>query len=710
MMCVCMPYQIGCDIGGTFTDIAVLDDNGSLWTDKADTTPGNLVDGVERAVENVANRMDMTPSALLSNADRFINGTTIVTNNIIELNGAKTGLLTTKGFKDTLRIARSPRGESRDHHQQDNVPDIVDSDRIKEIPERSDFDGEAVVSLDKSAVEAAVDDLVEDHGVDSIAVCYLWSFRNPEHECQTVEIIEDKYPDLYVSASHELLPVIREYERMTTTTLNAYTGPDVSEYLDELESELADLGLDPSVISVMQSAGGSTTKTAAQREPIRLIDSGPVGGVIGTQSVAEQLGHENVIAADMGGTSFECSVVEDGSFTISQRTEIREFLTGLTKIDTNTIGAGGGSIARLDSRRVPKVGPESAGADPGPACYGQGGTDPTLTDAMLVLGFLDADSFLGGRRQLDEAAAEDALRETVAEPLGYNVEEAAAAVYEVAINSMSNAVRSVTVEEGNDPTEFPIMAYGGALPMFVPDICASLGIEEAIVPRGAPVFSAYGLLQTNDVRTLSETLYWDPGEPIDQINDTLDRLTTEVTERLEATGFDEDTVSIEREGLFKFEGQLFDFPVTLPDDAIDEAYLDQLSEDFPDMYEKEYGPGTAWVDTPVVLRAVRVTGTGHTEKYAMTERESTNKNPSGESREVYLPMQHSYGDVTAYDGATLQPGQSIEGPALIEEDITTVFVPGEQSMSIDNYGNYVISIESTDRTRTLQPASPEGGD
>jgi N-methylhydantoinase A len=705
-----MPYQVGCDIGGTFTDIAVLDDDGSLWTDKAGTTPDNLVNGVEQAVENVADQMDMTPSALLSDADRFINGTTIVTNNIIELKGAKTGLLTTKGFKDTLKIARSPRSESRDHHQQHNVPDIVEPDRIKEIPERSDFDGEAVVSLDETAVEEAVDDLVEEQGIDSIAVCYLWSFRNPEHERRTVEIIESKYPDLYVSASHEILPVIREYERMTTTTLNAYTGPDVSEYLDELESELADLGLDPSVISVMQSAGGSTTKAAAQMEPIRLIDSGPVGGVIGTQSVAEQLGYENVIAADMGGTSFECSVVEDGSFTISQRTEIREFLTGLTKIDTNTIGAGGGSIARLDSRGVPKVGPESAGADPGPACYGQGGSDPTLTDAMLGLGFLNPDSFLGGRRQLNAPAAEDALREAVAEPLGYSVEEAAAAVYEVAINSMSNAVRGVTVEEGNDPTEFPIMAYGGALPMFVPDICASLGIEEAIVPRGAPVFSAYGLLQTDDVRTLSETLYWDPGEPVDQINDTLDRITAKVTERLEATGFDEDSISIDREGLFKFEGQLFDFPVTLPDGTIDEAYLDQLSEDFPEMYEEEYGPGTAWVDTPVVLRAVRVTGTGHTEKYTMTERDSTDENPSRESREVFLPMQHEYADVEVYDGTTLQPGQSIEGPSLIEENITTVFIPRKQSMSIDSYGNYTINIESTDRTRTLQPASAKGGD
>ncbi len=704
-----MSYQIGCDIGGTFTDIAVLDGSGQLWTDKADTTPGHLVDGVEQAVTNVAEQMETTPTALLSDTDRFVNGTTIVTNNIIELSGAKTGLLTTKGFEDTLRIARSPRGESRDHLKQHNVPDIVDTDRIEGIPERSDFEGEAVVSLNETAVREAVEELVETQGVEAIAVCYLWSFRNPEHEQRTAEIIEEMYPELYVSVSHELLPVIREYERMTTTTLNAYTGPDVAAYLDELEGQLAELGLDPSVISIMQSSGGSTTKGEARDEPIRLIDSGPVGGVIGAQAVADQLDEPNVIAADMGGTSFECSVIEDGDYTLSQRTEIREFLTGLTKIDTNTIGAGGGSIARLDSRGVPKVGPDSAGAEPGPACYGQGGTNPTLTDAMLVLGFLDPDSFLGGRRELDRTAARETLRETVAEPLGYSVEEAAAAVYEVAINSMSNAVRSVTVEEGNDPSAFPVMAYGGALPMFVSDICATLGIERAIVPGGAPVFSAYGLLQTDDVRTRSETLYWDPGDPVADINESLDRLTAEVTERLTATGFEADDISIEREGLFKFEGQLFDFPVTLPEDSVDEAYLDRLETEFPEMYESEYGPGTAWVDTPVVLRAVRVTGTGHTKKYSLTEQEPEETEQQTATREVYLPMQHEHAEVTVYDGQQLQPSRSIKGPALVEEEITTVFVPANQTMSVDTHGNYVIDIESEHRTRTLR-ATAERGD
>jgi N-methylhydantoinase A len=704
-----MPYQIGCDIGGTFTDIAVLDDDGELWTDKADTTPDHLVAGVRRAVENVSDQIGVSPTELLSDTERFINGTTIVTNNIVELDGAKTGLLTTKGFGDTLRIARSPRNDQRDHQQQHNVPELVSKDCVKEIPERSDYEGEAVVSLDEAAVRTAVEDLVENRGVEGIAVCYLWSFRNPEHEERTAEIIREMYPDLYVSVSNEVLPVIREYERMTTTTLNAYTGPDVSDYLEAFERELSELGLDPAVISIMQSAGGSTTKSEAQREPIRLIDSGPVGGVIGTQSVADQTDRENVIAADMGGTSFECSVIEDGEYSISQRTEIREFLTGLTKIDTTTIGAGGGSIARLDSRGVPKVGPNSAGADPGPACYGQGGTNPTLTDAMLVLGFLSPDSFLGGRRDLDVSAAEDTLRATVADPLGYTLEEAAAAVYEVAINSMSNAVRGVTVEEGNDPQEFPIMAYGGALPMFVADICATLGIEKAIIPRGAPVFSAYGLLQTDDVRTLSETLYWDPGDPVDDINTTLDRLTKEITDRLTSKRFDDEDISIRREGLFKFEGQLFDFPVTLPDGPIDESYLEQLEADFPEMYEGEYGSGTAWVDAPVVLRAVRVTGTGHTDKFAIGGRETGTSTPTGESREVYLPVEGEYGTVTVYDGAELHSGHSVEGPALLEEDITTVFIPSEQTMSVDTHGNYVIDAKTSDHERA-GIVEAEGGD
>jgi N-methylhydantoinase A len=689
-----MPYRIGCDIGGTFTDIIVLDENGVEWQHKTDTVPENLVEGVRNAVLGVADEVGIPPGELLADTERFVNGTTIVTNDIVELDGANVGLLTTAGFRDTLRIARSPRGPERDPIEQVNVPDIVSRNCIRGIPERVDYEGNVVVELDEEAVEEAARDLVENEGVEAIATCYLWSFQNPDHEVRTKELIEDLYPDLYVTASADVYPKVQEYERMVATALNAYTAPDVAEYVDEMERELGEMGLDTSVISLMQAAGGSTTPAEAKETPIQLTDSGPVGGVIGSRELGRQLDVENVIAADMGGTSFECSIIEDDELPITEQMEVvREIQTGIMKVDTHTIGAGGGSIAWVDERGAPQIGPMSVGADPGPACYGQGGTDPTLTDAALVLGLISPNAFLGGRRQLDVEAAESALRENVAEPLGRSVEDAAAAIYSIAINSMSNAVRSVTVQEGRDPTGFTMFSYGGALPMFAADICSTLGIDEIVIPNTASIFSAYGLLQADDMRTYSESLFWNPGEPVDRVNEALEETETRIRDRLTAAGFEEDEIEIERQGRFKFKGQLFDYPVTLPDGDLTEADMEDIQSRFPDLYEEEYGPGTAWVESPIVLRGVRVTGTSTVSKRSLKEQELTGGEspPPSRSREVYLPFERDRREVDVYDPGAVPPGSSVVGPAIIEEDTTTVFVPDGFEMSVDRYYNYALS-------------------
>ncbi len=690
-------YRIGCDIGGTFTDIVVMNSSGELWAAKADSTPGQLVDGVVQAIENVAGEIGTDPETLLEQTERFVNGTTVVTNAIIERSGARTGLLTTKGFEDTLRIARSPVGDERDQNKQRNVPDIVDREDIRAIPERTDYKGAEVVDLDETAVREAVQELVEEEGVETVAVCFLWSFKNADHEQRAREIIAEEYPEVYVTLSHEIYPKIREYERMVTSVLNSYAAPDVSSYLDELQAELVDRGLDESRIAVMQGAGGSTTPQQARDEPIQLIDSGPAGGVIGADMLGDQLGRTNVIAADMGGTSFDCSLIENGEYTLAERSEVlRQVLTGLTKVDITTIGAGGGSIASVDERGIPQVGPESAGADPGPVAFGRGGEYPTLTDIAVVLGLISPAAFQSGSIELDEAAAARAVRTHIAEPMDLSITEAAAATYDIAVATMSDAIRSITVEKGRNPDKFTLFGYGGALPIFAMDVCAPLGIEEVVIPRTAPVFSGYGLLQCDDVRTYSRSLFWSPGESVDPVNEAVQEMTDQARTDLAAAGYDETDIHIRREARFKFQGQLYDKPVALPDGEITAADLEDIRERFPDMYEAEYGAGTAW-ETPVVTQSLRVIGTGTTEQRRRDPADHESHTPTAVgSRELFLPVTREQTSVDVFDPDTLTPGAALDGPAVVEGPNMTMFVPDGCDLAVDRYGHYRLHQRDTE--------------
>ncbi|MBA3842294.1 MAG: hydantoinase/oxoprolinase family protein, partial [Actinobacteria bacterium] len=390
-------FQIGCDIGGTFTDVAVVSDEGLVFTDKADTTPGDLSGGMLTALASVAAQVGLSLDELLRATTRFVNGTTIVTNSIATLTGARVGLVTTRGHGDILRIARSPRNEHRDHHRQLNIPQIVPRERIVEVDERIDKKGTPVVALQEGDARRAVEALVVQGGVESIAISLLWSFTNPAHEELLARIVEEEHPGIFVSVGSRLHPVMREYERTMTTVLNAFTGLRVAAYTETIERELLRRGL-PVPISFMQGFGGTLSAAEARTKPIALVDSGPAGGVVGAARLGAQIGVRDVIAADMGGTSFDVSVLPAGEITVTQRVMLGEqFLTGLSKIDVHPVGAGGGSLGWTDVRGAPRVGPQSAGASPGPAAYGQGGKLPTVTDAALVLGAIDQESFLGGR-------------------------------------------------------------------------------------------------------------------------------------------------------------------------------------------------------------------------------------------------------------------------------------------------------------------------
>jgi N-methylhydantoinase A len=693
-------YQIGCDIGGTFTDVTAVDSRGNVYSDKSDTTPHDLSLGLIAALENLAQRIGSPLDQVLPHTTRFVNGTTAVTNSIAELKGARVGLVTTQGFGDNLLIARSARSADRDHHRQLNIPQIVPRERVVEVNERVDRKGAVVVPLSDADARAAVRRLV-DMDVEAIAISLLWSFANPGHEEQLAAAAAQEAPGLFISVSSRLHPMIREYERTMTTVLNAFTGIRVAEYTGRIERELADRGL-RIPIGFMQGFGGTLTADEARERPITLVDSGPAGGVIGAQALATRLGIKNVVTADMGGTSFDVSVLQGNKPLVTQRVMLRDqFLTALPKIDVLPIGAGGGSIAWVDARGIPQVGPRSAGAEPGPVCYGKGGVVPTVTDASAVLGLLAPQAFLGGRRELALEPAREAMEREIGKPLDVDAVHAAAAVYRMVTANMSNAVRTVTVERGHDPRTFSMVAYGGALGIFAADIAREVGIRQVIIPADAAVFSATGLLNSDDVRTRSRSAMW-VGGGSETIAQALCDLDDELTATLRAAGYPDDAIDVAWEGEFKYAGQQWELPVPLPRDrGLSESDLTEAQTRYSVLYEDEYGSGSAWVGSPVLLVAVRVTATGRVaalepspaEPVPPSERRLT---PTG-SRRIFLPLLAEETDVAVYDTQIARAGNEIDGPAILEHPLTTLQIPPGWNARIDEWGNFIL----TDHTAAL---------
>jgi N-methylhydantoinase A len=692
-------FQIGCDIGGTFTDVAAVASDGQTYTDKADTTPDNLASGLLRALDNLAGQIGAPLPEILAATTRFVNGTTVVTNSVAELRGATVGLITTQGFGDNLLIARSARNAHRDHHKQLNVPQIVARDHVVEVVERVDRKGRAVVPLTEAEARRAIGTLV-DAGVDSIAVSLLWSFLNPAHEELIASIAEAEHPGLFLSVSSRLHPVIREYERTMTTVLNSFTGIRVAEYTSRIEQELGSRGLRVPV-AFMQGFGGTISAGEARERPITLIDSGPAGGVIGARALASRLDLSDIVTADMGGTSFDVSVLQNATPLVTQRVMLGDrFLTALSKIDVMPIGTGGGSIAWLDARGVPQVGPHSAGAEPGPICYGKGGTKPTVTDAVAALGLLDPGHFLNGSRALDVASAQEVLAREVGKPLNLDAVQAAAAVYRMVVADMSNAVRTVTVERGHDPRRFTMVAFGGALGTFAADIARSVGIRRVVMPADAAVFSARGLLASDDVRTRARSAMWqggDAGKVIASLRELEDELVTSLRE----AGYPDERIDVEWQGAFKFAGQQWELRVPIPRrDDLSEDHLTALQEEFPARYEAEYGAGTAWVGSPVVLMSVRVTATGRVETVDPVPREpepGVPARPSG-CRRIHLPRGggKTQEDVDVYDALSLPVGAEVAGPAVFEHPLTTIQLPAGWHLQMDGWGNYLLTDSQED--------------
>lgn len=684
---------IGVDVGGTHTD-AVVVRGGSVRRAKSLTTLEDFSRGVVDAVRILAEDLGLSTDQLLSETEAFVNATTIVTNAITELRGASVGFLVTHGFRDVFRLTGGPRKNAYDDQNQTNVAELIMRDAVREIRERVDYRGEVLVPLVEDDVRTAARFLLEELAVEAIAVGFLWSFKNPTNELRARELIRELSAEVDISLSHEIYPVIREHERWNTALLNAFVQRDATRYLDRVESELRGRGLRGRLV-FFQGLGGTITSADARRYPLFLLGSGPVGGVMASNALAQELGLANVMCGDMGGTSFDAALIETGHIRIEKRRSLGQIDTGLNMVDVVSIGAGGGSIAWIDNRGVPQVGPRSAGADPGPACYGRGGAEPTVTDAMVVLGFIDPDDYLGGRFTLRADAARTAVA-TIADQLHWSLDEAASGIHDLVVANMANALREVSVEKGRDPRSFTMIAYGGTLPLFAAQIARALEIPQVIVPQNSAAFSAYGLLTADYVRRYERTVEWPTnatGAKLHAVNAVARELVATALRELTAQGFSEKDITLVRSGDFRFAGQVWELAMPVPDRDLTPADADRFAEEFPTIYEQNYGSGTAWKDTAVVLLNYSVTAVGRQTKPRWPRVPSIASEDASAAlrgaREVCVPNQGVV-KMPIYDDLALQPGNAIDGPAIINAHDTTLYLPLGARVRRDRLMNYVL--------------------
>jgi N-methylhydantoinase A len=684
---------IGVDVGGTHTDVAVVYD-GRVERGKALTTYDDFSRGVLEAVEVAAEKYGLGMGDLLASTQLFINGTTVVTNAITQLRGSRVGVLITAGFRDAFRLAGGPRTTEIDDHLQRNVPDLVDRRAIVEIEERVDWSGTILVPLDREQVQAQTRHLVEDIGIDALAVCFLWSHANGDHEVAAEEAIHELYPDLFVTLSHRVFPVEGETRRWTTTVLNSFVQDRAEVYLTSLNTKLRDAGLKGG-LAFFQGLGGGISLEKARTYPLGLLGSGPAGGALGANELAKRMGHRRVLLGDMGGTSFDTGIIVDNEIHIEKNLELGPFMTGVNIVDVVSVGAGGGSIGWVSERGVPQVGPHSAGSTPGPAAMGTGGEEPTVTDAMVTLGFIDPGNYLGGRVELKPELARTALDKVFGERYGWSTEESAAAMHDLVVVNMANAVREVSVGKGHDPREFLFLAYGGTLPLFASQIAERLGISTIVIPRNNSVFCALGLLSSDYMMRNDQGVGWDLSKPegVGRVNEIADQMVKDAVAQMESEGFARDDITVQRTADLRFHGQAYELTLPMPDRVLVEHDAGAIFDEFLSHYERTYGEGTAWKGVPASLinYSVTVVGRGQRPTLNGSGSNGAGKAPVREEREVFLPAERRHERIPVIDDASFGVGTSVAGPAIIDEGDTTVYVPLGTTAARDEYGNYVLT-------------------
>ena len=688
-------YRAGVDIGGTFTDLIVFNDATSSFTvGKTLTTPHDPSQAIETVLVEALERDKVAASAVL----QLIHGTTLVTNAIIERKGARTALLATQGFRDSIEIRRENRYELYDLMLE--MPESLVPRYLRfNVPQRMLTDGTTLQELDVAFVGQLTRELVA-NGIEAIAIAFLNSFANPTAEREARAIVQRIAPAMRVSISSEVVPEIREFERTSTTIANVYVQSRVESYLIELQTRLARIGIKGNLL-MMLSSGGIVTLDTAIRFPIRLLESGPAAGALAAASFGAVCGYSDLLSFDMGGTTAKFCVIDRGQPLIAHEYEVDRryrFKKGsglpikVPVIEMIEIGAGGGSIARIDPLGLLKVGPESAGAEPGPACYGLGGTEPTVTDADLVLGYLDPAYFLGGRIKLDLAAARLAIKVRVADRLGIPVEAAAWGIHQIVNESMANAARIHTLERGKDPHRFPLFAFGGAGPVHGYRIAKALGSPVVIVPFGAGVISAVGFLTAplafDFVRSWPgriDSLDWQ------KANMLLAEMEAEGQALLEASDVQTGQISHRREADIRYVGQGHEVRVPLPDGQLDSRSISTITTSFEEVYSRLYERLSPSV--PIEIISWRIISSGPKPEVRLevphTESKTAQAALKGR-REAYFPELGGYSTIPVYDRYRLFPGENFSGPAIVEERESTIIVGPDRRFRIDEQWNLII--------------------
>ena len=692
-------YIIGIDIGGTFTDAFAASESGRVAATKTPSTPPDFSQGFLSALDELADLLGVSKRELLADTHYIVHGTTSTLNALVTGDVATVGFLTTRGHAGSIaimnlegRYAGLGLDQVQDMVLTNKPKPLVPPQLIRELDERIDHKGAEVVALDEAGTRTAIRELVA-AGAQAIAVSLLWSFRNDAHERRVGQLITEEAPDLYVALSCDVSPRIREYARSATTIMNTQVGPPLRDYLRPLEAELRERGFAGSLL-VMQGSGGCVDSSDAPSRAITTIGSVLTGGVVGCTRMAEALGHRNVISTDMGGTTFLAGLVVDGEPVATTSTVLNQYQLNVPMVDVHTIGAGGGAIAWIDAGRNLRVGPRSAGARPGPACYGEGGTEPTVSDVDLLLGIINPDNFLGGRKKLSKDLAAEAVRTHLAEPLGLSVDDAAAAVYAIQNAQTADLVRKVVVTSGQDPRDFVLYAFGGAGPMHCASYAADLEVAEVVVPLGATaaVFSAYGLAASDIVLTAELSSPSNFPAPVEEFNAAFAHLRSELEDRLAAQKLHFAEVGYRNEADMRYTLQLAEVATPVPTEPVDVAGLQGIGNGFGELYERLYGKGSGFAEAGLQLITYRTQAVGVLPirpLLAEINPGAGDPKPAG-TRRVFLDARRGWQDADIYDYRDLAAGHELKGPAVVEAPTTTVALPEGRIGRVDRLGNLVI--------------------
>ncbi|MBQ73498.1 MAG: 5-oxoprolinase [Gammaproteobacteria bacterium] len=691
-----MTLKIGIDVGGTFTDFLVTRKGEDPGIYKVLSTPEDPSLGVIAGLEEIARNRSLSLTELAAAIETIVHGTTVTTNAALTMNGAKTGLLTTRGVRDALEMRRGIR-EERYNNRFTNVPPLVARHLRAPIAGRLDYRGEEIDPLNTSDISEAIR-LFREESVTAVAICFMNSFANAQHEKRAEEIVRSEMPDAYVTRSSDLLPSIRFYDRVSTTVLNSYVGPKLGSYLDNLTRRLGEIGFG-GLLLIMQSNGGVVSPETARDHAALTLLSGPAAGPGAGLEYARIHDRDSCITVDMGGTSFDAALVRNGTPLVVTDGEINRYRLALPMLGIHTIGAGGGSIGWIDEGGLLRMGPQSAGADPGPACYGKGGTLPTSTDADLVLGYLDPEFFAGGKLHLDRDAAEEAIRTKIADPLGLSPADAAAGMYRVVNTNMAQGVREITIKRGYDPREFPMVVAGGAGPLHSCMIAEELEIPLFLVPRESSIFCAAGMLMS-DLQHDFVRSFVSPLDAIDRdrLRETVDRVVREGTDLLEKDRIPEENRRFHLNFDCRYVKQYHEvsFPVSL-DDARN-GDLSRIVAAFHKEHDRMYGYSLEKEGTPVELINIRLRAVGTTEKPAFAEEDPAGEDASAAikgERSAHLPGSGSFRTVPVYDGDRTRNGNRISGPAIVEQVNTTLFLDDGWDSTCDRYGSFVVRRRET---------------